>query len=88
MNRQEKLDFLTSAITNMHTLSTQITEDTVFLDIGLDSLDIVELQIYYEEQTDHELNGDAQIHTVAELIALTFKTYASLTSFLPRPGVL
>jgi len=70
MNRQEKLDFLTSAITNMHTLSTQITENTVFLDIGLDSLDIVELQIYYEEQTGHELKGDAQIHTVAELIAL------------------
>jgi acyl carrier protein len=54
MNRQEKLDFLTSAITNMHKLSIQLTEDIVLASIGLDSLDIVELQLYYEEQTGNE----------------------------------
>ena len=47
----------------------EITLDTVLLDIGLDSLDIVELQMVYEETFNVELKDiEHSIPTIADLI--------------------
>jgi acyl carrier protein len=70
MTKQQKIDFIQNAIFHLFKKKITLSPSDVLLNIGLDSLDIVELQIYYEEQTGHELNDEAQIHTVAELIAL------------------
>jgi acyl carrier protein len=53
MNTQEKINFLKLAIMDIKGTSAtfSITEDTVLMDLGLDSLDIVELQMYYEDKT-------------------------------------
>lgn len=53
MNTDEKLGFLKQAIINVRGLDSNftLTEETNLLDLGLDSLDIVELQLYYEEKT-------------------------------------
>jgi len=40
------------------------------IDMSLDSLEIVELQMYYEEMTGHELNSDVTIVTVSDLMAI------------------
>jgi len=70
MTEQEKIDFIQNAIFHLFNKKITITPSDVLLEIGLDSLDIVELQMYYEEQTKHEIQDDMQIHTVAELLAL------------------
>ena len=54
MNRQEKLEFLKESIARIgvkSTVASSINEFTLLSDLNLDSLDIVELQIFYEEQT-------------------------------------
>lgn len=53
MNTQEKINFLKLAIMDIKgsSVAFPITEDTVLMDLGLDSLDIVELQMYYEDKT-------------------------------------
>jgi acyl carrier protein len=40
------------------------------LEVGLDSLDVVELQVYYEEVNATEISNDSKVSTVAELMAL------------------
>jgi acyl carrier protein len=40
------------------------------IDMSLDSLEIVELQMYYEEMTGHELNPDVTIISVSDLMAI------------------
>jgi acyl carrier protein len=53
----------------MHPTTTEIDEDTVLREIGLDSLDIVELQLYYEEETNEEIpDPEFPIVTVKDLI--------------------
>lgn len=69
MNVAEKLEFIQASINELLKKEIQITPDTVLLDIGLDSLDIVELEMKYEETFNVELkNPDFPIHTVADLI--------------------
>ena len=70
MNEQQKIDFIQKAILHLFKKKVTLSPSDVLLEIGLDSLDIVELQMYYEEQTNHEIQDEVQIHTVAELIAL------------------
>ena len=70
MNEQQKIDFIQNAILHLFKKKVTLSPSDVLLEIGLDSLDIVELQMYYEEQTNHEIQDEVQIHTVAELIAL------------------
>ena len=40
------------------------------LELGLDSLDIVELQMYYEEQYNVETSTDSTVSTVQDLMNL------------------
>lgn len=72
MTEQEKLEFLETAITTLFKRKTRqtLTKDSNLLDLGLDSLDIVELQMYYEEQTNTETSTDSRVVTVSDLMAL------------------
>ena len=65
----DKFEFLKIEINKLLKKEVEITLDTVLLDIGLDSLDIVELQMEYEETFNVELKDIEQpIQTVADLI--------------------
>jgi acyl carrier protein len=69
--RQEKLAFVKKNIEKLKgTTISDFTEDTNLLTLGLDSLNVVELQMEYEEATGHELNPDATITTVRSLVDL------------------
>jgi acyl carrier protein len=65
----DKFEFVKTEINNLLKKEVAITLDTVLLDIGLDSLDIVELQMVYEETFNVELKDIEQsIKTVADLL--------------------
>lgn len=65
----DKFEFVKIEINKLLKKEVEITLDTVLLDIGLDSLDIVELQMGYEETFNVELKDIEQpIQTVADLI--------------------
>lgn len=65
----DKFEFMKIEINKLLKKEVEITLDTVLLDIGLDSLDIVELQMGYEETFNVELKDIEQpIQTVADLI--------------------
>ena len=70
MTDQEKLEFLSSAISTLFkkTFEINVDLDTQLVDIGLDSLDIVELQMYYDEQTGHDSPTDSRVVTIRDLM--------------------
>jgi acyl carrier protein len=71
MTEQEKIKFLESAILKLFDKTIILSLDDNLLDIGIDSLDAVELQLYYEEQMDvqtEDMNGVAI--TVRDLIKM------------------
>ena len=64
-----KFEFVKIEINKLLKKEVEITLDTVLLDIGLDSLDIVELQMVYEETFNVELKDiEHSIPTIADLI--------------------
>ena len=68
MNDEEKIDFIREAILKVSNKDIKISPQNVLLDMGLDSLNIVELQMYYEEHTGNEIPDDASINTVEDLM--------------------
>lgn len=73
MTQQEKIDFLKSLIIELKVTEDdfEITEDTELYKLGLDSLDIVELQMMYEDKTKRAAKDPTSaINTVKELIDL------------------
>ena len=72
MTDQEKLEFLENAIRTQFGKSPKVavTPDASLLDLGLDSLDVVELQMYYEEVHGVETSTDAKVNFVKDLMAL------------------
>ena len=74
MNREEKLQFLKESITRIGVKSLEtisINEFTLLSDLNLDSLDIVELQIFYEEKTGNITSDpDYPPKSVRELLDL------------------
>jgi acyl carrier protein len=72
MTEQEKLEFLNSAISKLFKKTFDVTTDldTALVDIGLDSLDIVELQMYYDEETGHDSPTDKRVVTLRDLMGL------------------
>lgn len=48
---------------------TKITEETTFKELGIDSLDAVELVMKLEEELDVTLDLDRELQTVGELVA-------------------
>lgn len=73
MTDAEKIEFLSKAIKTIKdkNLTRELTRDTNLNDIGIDSLDAVELQMYYEEETGVETRDpDRAVKTVGDLIDL------------------
>lgn len=73
MTDQEKIDFLQNAIRAIKSkdFNVTITRDTELTSIGIDSLDAVELQMYYEEETGIETRDpERAVKTVGDLIDL------------------
>ena len=46
----------------------QITEDTTFESLGIDSLDLVEMLMELEEELGVELEMDEKVSTIGELV--------------------
>lgn len=71
MTRAENLEFLINAIKQFSPTVTSVSEHTVLSDIGLDSLDIVELQMYYEDKTKTQVaDPTVPLITVKDLLDL------------------
>lgn len=70
MTDQEKIKFIEDAVLKLFKKTIKLSPTDNLLAVGLDSLDVVELQVYYEEVTTTEVNDDAKASTVAELMAL------------------
>lgn len=70
MTDLEKIEFIKEAILKLFNKEIKIIPSSSLLDLGLDSLDIVELQIYYEDITGNETNPDVTIKTVGDLMNL------------------
>lgn len=71
MNTKQKLKFLKSAIMDVKRsyIDFDLTEDMNLRDLGLDSLDAVELQMYYEEKTQRTtIDPTGPINTVKDLL--------------------
>jgi acyl carrier protein len=68
----DKIEFLKKALLELKgKVPDLITEDTRLLDIGVDSLDAVELQMYYEDVTGKEtIDSKTAVVTVKHLIDL------------------
>jgi acyl carrier protein len=73
MTQQEKINFLKELIIELKGSKNhfEITEDTELYALGLDSLDIVELQMMYEDKTKRVAKDPtSSINTVKQLIDL------------------
>jgi acyl carrier protein len=70
MTKAEKLEFLQTAIKKLFHKDINLSYSDNLSDLGLDSLDVVELQMYYEETTGLESSNDDVPVTVEHLLAL------------------
>ena len=73
MTDQDKIIFIRSALRdlNINTKADAFTASTVLADLDIDSLDAVELQMYYEEKTGVETaDPDGPLVTVKDLMDL------------------
>lgn len=70
MTDGEKIKFIEDAILTLMKKTIKLKPTDNLIDMSLDSLEIVELQMYYEEMTGHELNPDVTIVTVSDLMAI------------------
>lgn len=71
MTDQEKIQFIEKAISTIFQQEVQLTEETDLTDVGLDSLEIVELQMFYEEKLKIAMPDNADpVYTVKDLMKL------------------
>jgi len=70
MTNDEKIRFIEDAILTLMKKSIKLKPSDNLIEMSLDSLEIVELQMYYEEETGHELNPDASVVTVEDLMSI------------------
>jgi acyl carrier protein len=72
MTEQEKIDFINSAFTELfRKTAPPFTTETELATIGLDSLDIVELQVEFEKKYNVEIpDPTKEIKTVGDLFEL------------------
>ena len=71
MTEQEKIQFIERAMSTIFKKEEQLTEDTDLKDVGLDSLEIVELQMLYEDELKIEMPDTTDpINTVKDLMKL------------------
>jgi len=70
MTDNEKIKFIEDAILTLTKKTVKLKPNDVLTETSLDSLEIVELQMYYEEETGHELSPDARVVTVQDLMSI------------------
>ena len=72
MTDQEKINFLVKAIKELKDIDvTEITAETRLGDLNIDSLDAIELQMYYEEVNGVQTKDPTgAVKTVGDLISL------------------
>lgn len=72
MSDHDKINFLKAAIKELKNLDIpDLSRDMRLVDLKIDSLDAVELQMYYEEQKGVETRDpDKPVNTVGDLIDL------------------
>lgn len=73
MTAQEKIDFLKAAMQHLKIAGpdTEFTTDTKLADLSIDSLDAVELQMYYEEVNKVDtIDPVGAVVTVGDLLDL------------------
>ena len=59
MNTEEKIKFIVESVKFLFDKDISIIDDNTKLsNLGLDSLDVVELVLYYEEQTGNRIEDD------------------------------
>jgi len=68
MTDAEKIKFVEDAILKLMKKTVALTSADRLADLDLDSLEIVELQMYYEELSGNEIDNDASIITVGDLM--------------------
>lgn len=68
MNDVEKLRFLETAMLSLFGRTVLLDATMCLVDVGLDSLDVVELQLYYEEISGKELLDVTPIVSVQDLL--------------------
>jgi acyl carrier protein len=69
MTEQDKIKFLEAAIKKLFDKELTLNLDDNLLDLGIDSLDAVELQLHYEEENEVQLDDSRAVMTVRDLIA-------------------
>lgn len=72
MTDQEKINFLVKAIKELKDINvTEVTAETRLGDLNIDSLDAIELQMYYEEVNGVQTKDPTgAVKTVGDLISL------------------
>lgn len=70
MNDTEKIDFIKLAVKNLFDKSIELSPEDRLLELGLDSLDVVELQMYYEDELKTLIESDESPITVRDLMDL------------------
>lgn len=68
MTEQDKIKFLEAAIKKLFDKELTLNLDDNLLDLGIDSLDAVELQLHYEEEHEIQLDDSRAVVTVRDLI--------------------
>ena len=69
MTEVEKIKFLETAVLSLFNKTIQLKSTDHLGDLGLDSLDAVELQLYCEDNLKIELPPTAVINTVKDLLS-------------------
>ena len=70
MTDAEKIKFIEDAVLVLFKKTISLKPTDILLDLSIDSLDIVELQMYYEEKVGIETESDVPIVTVNDLMSI------------------
>jgi acyl carrier protein len=70
MTDAEKIKFIEDAVLVLFKKTISLKTTDILLDLSIDSLDIVELQMYYEEKVGIETESDVPIVTVNDLMSI------------------
>lgn len=72
MTEQQNREFLLNAMNDLFKKKvTELSDEQLLVELDLNSLDIVELQMYYEEKTNRIIpDSTSAIRTVADLLNL------------------
>jgi acyl carrier protein len=70
MTDAEKIKFIEDAVLILFKKTIKLKPTDILLDLSIDSLDVVELQMYYEEKIGIETDSDAPAITVSDLMSI------------------